>query len=208
MRTRVKFCGITRPEDGVAAGRLGADAIGLVFYPDSPRAVSIEQAQQIVRSLPPFVSVVGLFVDAQADEVEQVLRHVAIDVLQFHGHEPVAECERYGRAYIKALRMHDDIDVITQANSYASASAILLDSYQAGVPGGTGQQFDWQRIPAELNLPLILAGGLSAANVAAAIESSHPYAVDVSGGIEKSKGIKDQGKMAAFINEVQRIGTS
>ena len=208
MRTRVKICGITRPEDGQCAAELGADAIGLVFYASSPRAVGIETAQAICKALPPFVSKVGLFVNAPRAEIQQVLEKVPLDVLQFHGDEAPADCEGFGRPYIKALRMAAGIDVLAALKQFPGASGILLDSYQAGVPGGTGQTFDWSRVPTHLRQAVILAGGLNPQNVAKAIEQVRPYAVDVSGGVEVTKGIKDRDKMTAFMNEVQRVGTS
>ncbi len=208
MRTRIKICGITRPQDGQEVARLGADAVGLVFYASSPRAVSIAQAKAVCDVLPPFVTRVGLFVNAARDEINKVLAEVPLDLLQFHGDEAPADCEGYGRPYIKALRMAPDIDVLAEAEAYQRAAGILLDSYEAGVPGGTGQTFDWQRVPTEVKQPIILAGGLNPRNVASAIELLRPYAVDVSGGVEAAKGIKDRDKMTAFINEVQRVGTS
>ena len=208
MRTRVKICGITRPEDGQCAAELGVDAIGLVFYASSPRAVGIETAQAICKVLPPFVSKVGLFVNAPRAEIQQVLEKVPLDVLQFHGDEAPADCEGFGRPYIKALRMAAGIDVLTALKQFPGAAGILLDSYQAGVPGGTGHTFDWSRVPTHLGQAVILAGGLNPQNVAMAIEQVRPYAVDVSGGVEATKGIKDRDKMTAFMNEVQRVGTS
>ncbi len=205
MRTRVKICGITRPEDAQAAAVLGADAIGLVFYAPSPRAVTIVQAQTIVSALPPFVTVVGLFVDAAPAEIAAVLQSVRIDALQFHGHETAAQCERYGRPYIKALRMREDMDVAAGVRDHAGASGVLLDTHHDRLTGGTGEAFDWTRVPAQLALPVILAGGLTPQNVAAAVRQVRPYAVDVSGGVESAKGIKDQQKMAAFIQEVNSV---
>ncbi len=184
----------------MAAVRLGADALGLVFYPASPRAVTAEQARTIIAALPPFVTTVGLFVNETQTTIRTLLSQVPLDLLQFHGDESEADCRRYNRPYIKALRMKDGVDIEYQARQYPSAAGILLDSYQPGLPGGTGQAFDWTRIPV-LEQPLILAGGLNPANVRAAIQSAHPYAVDVSGGVEAAKGIKDHLKMAAFINE-------
>ena len=208
MRTRIKICGITRPKDGQDAAALGADAIGLVFYAASPRAVNIETAQAICAGLPPFVTKVGLFVNAPRDEIQQVLAKVPLDILQFHGDETPADCEGFGRPYIKALRMAAGIDVLAQLKTFPAAAGILLDSYQAGVPGGTGQTFDWSRVPTQTDQAIILAGGLQPDNVAKAIEQVRPYAVDVSGGVEATKGIKDRDKMTAFMNEVQRVGTS
>lgn len=202
-RTRVKICGITRPEDGVAAARLGADAIGLVFYPPSPRAVSVEQARDVIAALPPFVTTVALFVDAAPEDVEAVLQQLSIDLLQFHGNESPAYCRGFGRRYIKAVRMTDDVDLIAQAGQYHDAAGLLLDSYQKGVPGGTGQRFDWAQIPAGLDKPIILAGGLDPENVERAVTSTRAFAVDVSSGVESAKGIKDADKIAAFMRGVR-----
>lgn len=208
MRTRVKICGITRPQDALEAARLGADAIGLVFYPSSPRAVTVEQARAIVAVTPPFVTVVGLFVDAKPAEINAVLDAVRLDTLQFHGNEKAAECGRYGRPYIKALRMRQGVDVAAYARDHAGSAALLLDAHVEGVPGGTGLTFDWSLTPAGLDKPLILAGGLNPENVADAIRKVWPYAVDVSGGVESEKGIKDHRKMAKFINEVNHVSIS
>lgn len=205
MRTRVKICGITRPEDALAAARHGADAIGLVFYPPSPRYVDPAQAQAICAALPPFVSVVGLFVNAAADAVHAALRAVPLDVLQFHGDESPEYCGRFGRPYLKALRMREGLDVAAEAARYAGAQGLLLDTYQPGLVGGTGQVFDWRRVPQNLNRPIVLAGGLEPANVAAAIATVRPYAVDVSGGVEQGKGIKNAEKIAAFMREVESV---
>lgn len=205
MRTRVKICGITRPEDGIEAARLGADAIGLVFYGPSPRHVSVAQAQAVWAALPPFVSVVGLFVDAPAAEVREVLQAVPLDVLQFHGEEVPAYCATFGRPWLKALRMREGLDVTAEARRYAAAQGLLLDTYVPGEAGGTGQAFDWKRVPQNLNKPVILAGGLTPENVAEAIAIARPYAVDVSGGVEQAKGIKSAAKMAAFMREVECV---
>ena len=201
MRTRVKICGITRRQDAEFAAEMAADAIGLVFYHASPRAVSIAQARQIVAGLSPFVSVVALFVDADVAEVQQCLDALPIDVLQFHGDESPDYCEQFDKPYLKAIRMREGVELVAIAEQYASACALLLDSYQAGVPGGTGQVFDWSMIEA-IDKPIILAGGLNVDNVASAIQQVKPYAVDVSGGVEMSKGIKDQAKIRAFMQEV------
>ena len=205
MRTRVKICGITRSEDGQAAAYAGADAIGMVFYAASPRAVNIAKAQAIVAALPPFVTVVALFVDPTAAEVETVLQNVAVDVLQFHGEEAPEFCDRFARPYLKALRMRAEIDLAAEARRYASAQGLLLDTYKEGVAGGTGESFDWMRVPRDLDMPIVLAGGLTPVNVAAAIQQARPYAVDVSGGVEAAKGIKDAAKMAALMGEVKRV---
>lgn len=204
MRTRVKICGITRVEDARQAAQLGADAIGLVFYPPSPRNVTIDQAQEISACLPPFVSRVGLFVDAEPQHIESVLASVPLDLVQFHGAESAEQCQRYGKPYIKAIRMTPGLDLAAAINAHADACGILLDTYSDSVAGGSGEAFDWSRVPAGLEQPLILAGGLDAGNVGAAIAAVHPYAVDVSSGVEQQKGIKDAAKMAAFINEVNK----
>ena len=196
---RVKICGITRVEDALAAAAAGADAIGLVFYAKSPRAVDIEQARAILAALPPFVTTVGLFVDAERSELERILASVPLDLLQFHGDESVQQCEAFGRPYIKALRVKAGDDIAAQVARYPSAQGILLDAYVEGVPGGTGEAFDWSLIPQTLSKPLILAGGLRPDNVAEAVSRVRPYAVDVSGGVEASKGVKDVEKVDAFI---------
>lgn len=198
MPTRVKICGITRPSDAQAAAAAGADAIGLVFYRPSPRHVTIDAARTILAALPPFVTRVGLFVDAPPEEIEAVLACVALDVLQFHGRETPEECRRHGRPYLKAIAMSEGVDVREAESRYACAQGLLLDTHQSGRPGGTGQVFDWERVPGGLGKPVILAGGLSPANVAAAIDQVRPYAVDVSGGVESAPGIKDAQCMRAF----------
>ncbi len=203
--TRVKICGITRVEDALAAARQGAHAIGLVFYERSPRHVGIAQAAQLASALPPFVTTVGLFVDAGPAFVREVLAAVPLDLLQFHGDESPEYCAQFGRPYLKAIRVKAGVDLLQCAARFSTAKALLLDAYVAGVPGGTGATFDWELIPGNLPLPVILSGGLSAENVAAAIEQVRPYAVDVSSGVEAAKGIKDAAKVAAFINEVKRI---
>jgi phosphoribosylanthranilate isomerase len=208
MRTRVKICGITREEDARVAATWGADAIGLVFYAASPRAVTLEQAASIARSLPAFVTCVGLFVNPLHEEVDEVLKRVPIDCLQFHGEESAGFCEQFDRPYIKAIRVSDDTNINQTARAYSQARAVLLDAYVKDIPGGTGQRFDWTRIPANCPKPVILAGGLSATNVADAIRRVQPYAVDVSGGVEQHKGIKDQAKIRQFIAEVNSIGAS
>jgi len=205
MRTRVKICGITRLEDALYAAELGADAIGFVFYKDSPRLVDIEQAADIVAGLPPFITVVGLFVDAGPEEIHAVRQRVRLDLLQFHGEEPPRYCASFNMPYIKVIRVREDLDVVEYAGRYPDARGFLLDTYQKGVPGGTGSTFDWSRVPGELKKPIILAGGLTAENVGKAIAALKPYGVDVSGGVEASSGIKDPDKMAAFIKSVQSV---
>lgn len=203
MLTRIKICGITRPQDGLCAARAGADAIGLVFYPKSPRAVTIEQAQAICAVLPPFVTTVALFVDAEHFAVEDVLSEVPIDLLQFHGAETPAQCGAFAIPYIKAIRMRDDADLTDAASQYHDARGLLIDAYSPTEAGGTGEVFDWTRVPNDLDTPIILAGGLQPGNVAEAIHSVRPYAVDVSSGVEADKGIKDADKIAAFVAAVR-----
>jgi len=200
---RSKICGITRVEDALVAAEAGADAIGLVFYARSPRAVSVQQARAIIAALPPFVTTVGLFVNASRCEINELLEAVPLDMLQFHGDESPADCEGYHRPWFKALRVGNGEDIAAQVARYPNASAILLDTFVAGVPGGTGERFDWSLIPPALSKPLILAGGLTADNVQQAIAQVRPYAVDVSGGVEASKGIKDADKVATFIQRVR-----
>ncbi len=203
MRTRVKICGITRVEDALAAAAAGADAIGLVFDERSPRCVSPAQAEAVARALPPFVTVVGLFVDAARGRVDEVLSRVPLDLLQFHGAETPEQCRLYRRAYIKAIAMKPDVDLIALQARYADAAGLVLDTYSPAAAGGTGEAFDWARVPRNLKKPVILAGGLTPANVSAAISAAHPYAVDVSSGVELSKGIKDAGKISAFLEAVR-----
>lgn len=202
MRTRVKICGITRVEDALEAVKQGADAIGLVFYPHSPRYVAPEQAAEIVKKIPAFVSVVGLFVNAESAEIDRILATVPLDLLQFHGDETPSQCRQFSKPYMKAVRVKSDTNLVQYAADYADAKALLLDAFAEGVPGGTGQVFDWKLIPQNLGLPVVLAGGLNAENVAQAISVVQPYAVDVSGGLEASKGIKDAAKIAAFMRGV------
>ena len=201
--TRVKICGITRIEDALHAAQAGADAIGLVFYAKSLRYVEAATAAAIARALPPFVGVVGLFVDALEDYVRAVLERVPLDVLQFHGKESPAYCARYGRPYLKAVRVREDTDLLQCAADYAAAQALLLDAYVSGVPGGTGERFDWARIPAALPKPIVLSGGLTADNVQDAILQVHPWAVDVSSGVEAAPGRKDPAKVSLFIERTK-----
>jgi phosphoribosylanthranilate isomerase len=204
MRTRVKICGLTRSRDAWAAVEAGADALGLVFYPPSPRAVTPEQALQVIRGLPPFVTLVGLFVNEERERIREILDSVPLDLLQFHGDEKPADCMGFGRSWIKAVRMADGVDLHALRKQYADGSGLLLDAYRPGVPGGTGERFDWQRIPPDLAGEIILAGGLDPDNVQGAVEQVGPYAVDVSGGVEASKGIKDPEKIRDFIRGVIR----
>jgi phosphoribosylanthranilate isomerase len=204
MRTRVKICGITRPEDGRAAARAGADAIGLVFYQPSPRCVEVPQARAICAELPPLVSVVALFVDASRERVSEVLNALPIDLLQFHGAETAADCEVYGRPYIKAIAMREGIDPVQVMADYPAAKGFLLDAYQPHSFGGGGVAFDWSRVPGHSDRPAILAGGLDPDNVARAVALTRPYAVDVSSGVESAKGVKSGDKIEAFMRGVER----
>jgi phosphoribosylanthranilate isomerase len=202
---RIKICGITRVEDALAVADAGADAIGLVFYPDSPRAVSLARASAIVAALPPFVSTVGLFVNARRSEIDAVLAAIPLDLLQFHGDETAAQCEGYSRPYLKALRVKAGDDLKALVADYPGAAGVLLDTYVEGVPGGTGAVFDWSLIPTGLSRPVILAGGLTPDNVGDAIRQVAPYAVDVSGGVEAAKGIKDTARIRAFVEACRHV---
>lgn len=203
MRTRVKICGITRPDDAQAAIKSGADALGMVFYAPSPRAVTIEQAREIVAGLSPFVTVVGLFVNEGREKIAQILSEVRIDLLQFHGDETPEECAGHSKPYIKAIRMREGVDLEGELNRYSQSEGLLLDTYRKGTPGGTGDSFDWELIPDKIAGSITLAGGLDSENVAQAIRQVRPYAVDVSGGVEKEKGIKDEQKIEAFMRGVE-----
>jgi len=201
--TRVKICGITRVEDGLVCAQLGADAIGLVFYAPSPRHVSVAQARAIMAALPPFITTVGLFVDADSTEVNALISELPLDLLQFHGSESPEYCQGFGRPYLKAVRVKPGLDLVQYAAQYAQAKGLLLDAYVEGIAGGSGQSFDWNLIPAHLPLPVVLSGGLHPANVTEAIKRVQPAAVDVSSGVEATKGIKDAAKIAAFMQGVR-----
>ena len=202
-RTRVKICGLTRESDVVDAVGVGSDAVGLVFYARSPRYVETEQARRLLDILPPFVTSVGLFVDADPELVRTVLARVPLDSLQFHGDEPPDYCGAFDRPWIKALRMRPDTDLEAQVERYREARGLLLDTYDPGIAGGTGRRFDWELVPGWLAPSIILAGGLSPENVAEAVGRLKPYAVDVSGGVESAKGVKDRAKMEAFMQGVK-----
>jgi phosphoribosylanthranilate isomerase len=208
LRTRVKICGITRPQDGVAAAEAGADAIGLVFYPRSPRFVTPDQALAVVRTLPPFVTVVGLFVNEQPGMVRAMADAVGLDLLQFHGDESPDYCRQFNQPYLKALRVRADSDLLVAAQGYREARGLLLDAWHETVPGGSGAVFDWELIPAVLRPHCILAGGLDPDNVTGAIRQVRPYAVDVSSGVEADKGIKDPARIQAFMRGVSSGDTS
>lgn len=202
-RTRIKICGITRPEDGLTAANLGADAIGLVFYPRSARYVDISLAQRIAQVLPPFIATVGLFVDAEAETVHEVLARIPLHLLQFHGAEDPAYCASFGQPFIKAVPMEDGADVTDYARRFRAAAALLLDSHGGTRTGGSGHGFDWTLIPSDIQKPIILAGGLNPDNVAQAVKRIRPFAVDVSSGVESAKGIKVPDLMQKFITGVE-----
>jgi len=202
MRTRIKICGITRPNDGLAAARAGADAIGLVFYPPSPRFISVAQAVEIRDALPPFVQTVALFVNPGRKEVEEVLEDVGPSMLQFHGEETPEFCCGFDLPWLKACRVKAGVDLLEYFRSYPGAAGWLADAFVEGY-GGAGQSFDWSLVPAERERPLVLSGGLTKDNVAEAMRRVRPWAVDVSSGVESAKGIKDAAMIAAFIQEVK-----
>lgn len=203
QRTRVKICGITREEDAAAAAYAGADAVGMIFYPRSPRFVAREAARAVRRILPPFVSCVAVFVDPSAVEVQQVIDDVGPVYLQFHGDEPAAFCEQFGVPYIKACRVRPDLDLLKSMGFYSSAAGWLLDAFVEGY-GGAGKTFDWSLVPPKLDRPLILSGGLDPGNVGEAVRRVRPWAVDVASGVEVRKGVKDRGLIERFIQEVRR----
>ncbi|UHT65850.1 phosphoribosylanthranilate isomerase [Acinetobacter lwoffii] len=209
MRTRAKICGITRVEDVHAVANAGCDAIGFVFYPPSPRHVTLEQAEILIRAVPAYVQVVGLFVNRHADEIQAILNKVALDILQFHGDETPEQCQaiaqQVGRRWYKAIQVQPDLDIVAEIQGYqdAGASAVLLDAWHPDLKGGTGHSFDWDTFP-KLNIPLILAGGLNPDNIEQAILTTQAYAVDVSGGVESVKGIKDQQLIERFMQGVHR----
>ena len=201
-RTRIKICGITRQSDALTAINAGVDALGLVFYPASARALSLADAEAVVRGLPPLVTVVGLFVDAEAGFGEEACQRLPLGLLQFHGGETDAYCGSFSRPWMKALRVADDSDVPAMIDQYPGAAAILLDTWRADQPGGTGESFNWQKVPTSTTQTLVLAGGLNAGNVARAISMTRPFAVDVSGGVEESPGIKSREKIEQFVAAV------
>ena len=203
-RTRVKICGITRPDDGLAAVDAGADAIGLVFWEHSSRVVTVEQARQICERIPAFVAIVALTVNARVQELSAIIEALPITLLQFHGDESPEYCQRFNRPYIKAIRVKPELDLGREILRYSSAQGVLLDAYDKHLPGGTGRQFNWELIPKVHRQRIILAGGLNADNVQQAIMDIRPYAVDVSGGVELSPGIKDSQKIKQFIAGVRQ----
>lgn len=213
--TRIKICGITRVDDARAAADAGVDAIGLVFWPGTPRAVTHERARAIVAALPPFVTVVALFVDPQPEDVRAALDAVPIDVLQFHGRESAALCRAFGRRYVKAIPVKDDLDLLESVSPYGDAAGVLFDAFREGdLPGGTGRAFDWARLSAavraRIDVPLILSGGLDPGNVARAVREVKPWGVDVSSGVEERdaqgaprRGLKDAARIRAFVQGVR-----
>jgi phosphoribosylanthranilate isomerase len=208
VRTRIKICGITRPEDVATAAHLGVDAIGLVFSSNSPRCLSPAQAKPLADAAPAFITVTGLFLNPTRHAVQRILSAVRLDLLQFHGEEPPELCRSFARPYIKAVPMGGQVDLADYVRQYADASALLLDSHAAGQAGGTGVSFPWSRVPRLVGRPTILAGGLRVDNVAAAIGIVHPYGVDVSSGVESAPGIKDAEKIREFVREVNRATTA
>jgi phosphoribosylanthranilate isomerase len=214
-RTRIKICGITRIDDALAAARAGADAIGVVFWRGTPRRVDFARAREITVALPPFVTVVGLFVDPAEDEVRDALAAAPLGALQFHGAEPAAFCRRFGRPYLKAIAVKEGVDLLEYAARYDDAAGWLFDAYvQGDLPGGTGHAFDWSQFAADvrarLTRPLVLSGGLDAENVGQAIRELRPWGVDVSSGVEERddagkprRGLKDHARIAAFVQGVR-----
>lgn len=203
MRIRTKICGITRLEDAKASVRAGCDALGFVFYKESPRYIALDAFKVIVKELPPFVTKTGLFVNADPAEIEEAIQSGLVNVLQFHGDETPDFCRQFNFPYIKAVAVSSSVDLIQYAKDFHDAEALLLDAYHEHLKGGTGQTFDWNLIPQTLSKPIVLAGGLTVDNVKEAIKKVKPYAVDVSGGVEESKGIKNSLKIQAFIKETQ-----
>lgn len=201
--TRVKICGITHPDDARQALAAGADALGMVFYEPSPRSVTVPQARAVAAAAGPLVTLVALLVNAEARTVRELLAQLPIQLLQFHGDESPAYCDAFERPYIKAIRMRPDLDVSAVMAQYPGASGFLLDAYRPGVPGGTGESFDWKRVPHGSAKPIILAGGLTPDNVADAVARTRPYGVDVSGGVEASPGRKDAYKLDTFIHNAK-----
>jgi phosphoribosylanthranilate isomerase len=204
QRTRVKICGIREPAHARIAAEAGADAIGFVFYGPSPRYVEARHAKTVADVLPPYIAKVGLFVNEPAESIAAVLKEIDLDLLQFQGDEPPEFCARFGKPFVRAVRMEPGVDLLEYADRFSAARALLLDAHVPGLPGGTGRTFDWAAIPGDFPLPLILSGGLDAANVGEAVRAVRPWAVDVSSGVESSRGVKDPGKIVEFIRSVRR----
>jgi phosphoribosylanthranilate isomerase len=203
-RTRIKICGIREPAHARIAAEAGADAVGLVFWGPSPRYVTADEAAAVAAALPPYVSAVGLFVDSPEDEIRRILARVPLDLLQFQGDEPPDFCAGFGKPFVRAVRMEQGTDLLEYARRFSRAKALLLDAHSPGKPGGTGLTFDWTAIPAALPMPVILSGGLTPANVGRAVREVRPWAVDVSSGVESSRGVKDPRKIVEFIRSVRR----
>ena len=204
ITTAIKICGVTSVDNALEVARSGVSAIGLVFYAESPRNVDLEIARSIVKNLPPFVSVVGLFVNPSVDEVFKTLESVDLNLLQFHGEEKPDFCSKFKKPYLKATNVSTEVDLIEYGKVYEEASGLLLDTFSEKVRGGTGETFDWNLVPSELDVPIVLAGGLCPDNVAAAIDWVRPWAVDVSSGVEGArKGVKDLALVRDFIDEVK-----
>lgn len=204
VRTRIKICGLKEPGHAKVAADAGADAIGLVFYPPSPRYVSAGEAAKVAEALPAFVQAVGLFVNEKEATIREILRHVPLDLLQFQGDETPEFCAAFGKPFVRAVRMEEGVDLVEYSHRFSNARALLLDAHVAGEKGGTGTRFDWKRVPHDAPLPLILSGGLTAGNVARAVREVRPWAVDVSSGVERSRGVKDPALIVEFIRSVQR----
>jgi len=204
LRTRVKICGITKTEDALAAVNYGADALGFVFYDKSPRFLDIKPAVNVFNKIPPFINKVALFVNANTDYINAALEELSIDILQFHGDEDEAFCSSFHKPYLKAIRMRDTTNLSQVVDMYGSASGLLLDAFDSSQYGGTGQTFNWDLVPKQCDLPIVLAGGLNVNNVYDAITNTDSYAVDISSGVEKSKGVKDHQLIKQFMHEVKR----
>ena len=206
MRAKVKFCGITNLQDAISASELGADALGFVFYPQSSRFISIKNANEIIKKLPPFVTTVGLFVNQSKSEVEEAIKGCSLNLLQFHGDEDELFCKQFNLPFIKAISMKSDVNLLKCIDEYDSAKALLLDTYSKDKKGGSGKVFDWKTIPLNTSKPFIIAGGLTPNNVKTLLEKISPYGVDVSSGIEIKKGLKDYKLMKEFILGVTNAG--
>ena len=206
--TRIKVCGITRPDDAIAAAAAGVDAIGCIFYPASPRGVDTDEAKRVLAALPPFVSPIAVVVDPEDELLDAIMAIGGFSAIQFHGDELPSRCEAVGLPYIKAVRVREQGDVERAVEAHSNAQAFLLDTYRPGLKGGTGERFDWSLIPLELGSRIVLSGGLSAANVAEAIDVVRPYAVDVSSSVESQPGLKDHQKINDFVREVKRVSAA
>lgn len=205
MKTKIKICGFTQADNARDASHLGIDAVGLVFYNKSSRYVKVETALKIVNVLPPFINRVGLFVNSDFTFIDEVLCQVPLDTLQFHGDESPIECSQYAMPFIKAIRVHKDTNLVKIADHYRQSCGLLLDAFNKNIYGGTGEVFDWDLAKVDIDLPIILAGGLNSDTVANVIKQINPYAVDASSGMENVKGVKDINKIKKFIQQVQEV---